>query len=187
MEAVKGDDEHGASFQEQPHAYTHPRHHALPAALAHCLPAFPPRPSRSWRTATTRCPPKAIPPPLSRCCRATRRDMPSTQSTAAAFFRQGRSISTEGRGAHAHAEGTGSLISLQGASVSTTGISAAGASLPQAPTGGRRCSDRDTRQRRRGTGAGRGCRAENVQVRSTGGDALRLMGGTLRFRALSCR
>lgn len=89
-------------------------------------------------------------------------------------------LSTEGRGAHAaHAEGTGSLISLQGASVSTTGISAAGASVAT----GARLEAADVVIETRGNSAhevqvqGADAVLRSVQVRSTGGDALRLMGG----------
>ncbi|WP_445978479.1 autotransporter family protein [Stenotrophomonas muris] len=94
-------------------------------------------------------------------------------------------LSTEGRGAHAaHAEGTGSLISLQGASVSTTGISAAGASVAT----GARLEAADVVIETRGNSAhgvqvqGADAVLRNVQVRSTGGDALRLMGGTLQVQ-----
>ncbi len=94
-------------------------------------------------------------------------------------------LSTIGRAAHAaHAEGAGSVIRLDGGTVTTAGVSAAGASvaagaLLQATgvvfetTGnsahGVQVQDADAE-------------LKNVQVRSSGGDALRLMGGSLQMQ-----
>ena len=94
-------------------------------------------------------------------------------------------LSTTGRGAHAaHAEGAGSVISLLGGAVITSGVSAAGAS---AAAGGR-LEARDVVIHTTGNGA-HGVQVQegvavlqNVQVRSEGGDALRLMGGTLQVQ-----
>lgn len=94
-------------------------------------------------------------------------------------------LSTEGRAAHAvHVEGVGSLVALEGATIRTAGVSAAGASVAAGAslrakgvvietTGnsalGVQVQDADAV-------------LQDVRVHSSGGDALRLRGGTLQVQ-----
>lgn len=164
-----------------------PRHHALAAALATALFAsIPASAQQIVADGDDQMPPEGD-------YRTTEPVLPGDPSGHAFYAINGGRIlptgpvnlSTEGRGAHAaHAEGTGSLISLQGASVSTTGISAAGASV----AAGARLEAADVVIETRGNSAhgvqvqGADAVLRNVQVRSSGGDALRLMGGTLQVQ-----
>jgi len=94
-------------------------------------------------------------------------------------------LSTEGRAAHAvHVEGAGSLVSLEGGKLTTTGISAAGASVAAgASLRAKGVVIETTGNSAHGVQV-QDAHAElqDVRVHSSGGDALRLMGGTLQVQ-----